>query len=244
MSTPTLAGLVRGARSAVVLTGAGVSTDSGIPDFRSRLGLWAGADPMRFASYAGFLRDPEGFYEFWRAHLGTLERVRPNIAHEVVARLERRGIVRCVVTQNVDGLHQAAGSKNVIEVHGTFRTVRCVQCGVRETSARVFASRRGLPRCRVCGGMLRPDVILFGEGLGGRFEEAVTELEQADLLLVLGTSLEVAPVSELVPLAKSRGATVAIVNRDETELDELADVVLHRELAETMRTLARALDLA
>ncbi|MBN8616775.1 MAG: Sir2 family NAD-dependent protein deacetylase [Deltaproteobacteria bacterium] len=232
-----LARLVRGARTAVVLTGAGVSTDSGIPDFRSRSGLWRDADPMRFATQRGFLDDPIAFYDFWREHLGKLAEVKPNVTHEVVAHLESRGHVRSVVTQNIDGLHQAAGSKNVHEVHGTFRTVRCVECGVREPSTRAFSIVGRAPRCRVCGGLLRPDVVLFGEALGGAFEDATDDLARADLLLVLGSSLEVAPVSEMVPFAAERKIPVAIVNRERTACDDEASLVLHEDLAPTMRAL-------
>lgn len=242
-SVADLARLVRGASRIVVLSGAGVSTDSGIPDFRSRVGLWRDADPMRFATREGFLADPVAFYGFWREHLGGLADVRPNVTHEVVALLEKAGRVSAVITQNIDGLHQAAGSENVLEVHGTFRTVRCVDCGVREPSARAFSISGRAPRCRVCSGLLRPDVVLFGEGLGGAFEDATEELARAELLLVLGSSLEVAPVSDLVPYAADREIPVAIVNRDRTTLDDLATLVLHRELGPTMQELAAALEL-
>ncbi len=238
-----LAHSLRSAHRAVVLTGAGVSTDSGIPDFRSSAGLWRDADPMRFATQDGFLRDPVGFYAFWREHLGALASVRPNVTHEVVALLERDGLASAVATQNIDGLHQTAGSKNVHEVHGTFRTVRCLECGVREPSARAFSIRDRAPRCRVCGGLVRPDVVLFGEALGPAFEDATEEIQRADFLLVLGSSLEVAPVSELVPLAASRGMPVAIVNRESTSHDDEASFVVHRELAPTMRALATELGL-
>ncbi|GAB4210592.1 MAG: Sir2 family NAD-dependent protein deacetylase [Sandaracinaceae bacterium] len=238
-----LARLVREARRTVVLSGAGVSTESGIPDFRSSAGLWATADPMRFATQEGFLRDPVAFYAFWREHLGGLTDVRPNVTHEVVALLERDGRVSAVITQNIDGLHQAAGSRNVHEVHGTFRTVRCLECGMREPSTRAFSIIGRAPRCRVCGGLLRPDVVLFGEMLGPVFEEATEDLRRGDMLLVLGSSLGVAPVADLVPLAVERGMPVAIVNRDPTPFDDDVALVLHRELGSTMRALAAELDL-
>ncbi len=226
-----------------MLTGAGVSTESGIPDFRSRLGLWRDADPMRFATREGFLADPAGFYGFWRIHMGKLAEVRPNVTHQIVALLERDGMVGSVVTQNIDGLHQAAGSKTVHEVHGTFRTVRCLECGVREPSARAFSVVGRAPRCRVCGGLVRPDVVLFGEALGHAFEDATAAVAESDLLLVLGSSLEVAPVSDLVPHAASRKVPVAIVNREETSHDDEASLVVHAELGETTRAIGAALDL-
>lgn len=238
-----LAALVRGARRGLVLSGAGVSTDSGIPDFRSAGGLWRDKDPMRFATQQGLLADPVAFYEFWRVHLGKLSDVAPNVTHEVVARLERAGHVATVVTQNIDGLHQAAGAKNVLEVHGTFRTVRCLECGLREGSARAFAVTGRAPHCRVCGGLVRPDVVLFGESLGSAFEDATDALARADLLLVLGSSLEVAPVSDLVPYAVDRRIPVAIVNREATHLDADATLVVRAELGPTMRALATALAL-
>ena len=243
-SIARLAQLVRGAKRGVVLTGAGVSTDSGIPDFRSRLGLWRDADPMRLATLEGFLEDPVALYGFWRTHLGRLGDVKPNVTHEVVALLERAGRVRAVVTQNIDGLHQAAGSKNVLEVHGSFRTVRCLSCGLKEPSARAFAVEGRAPRCGACDGLLRPDVVLFGEPVGASFEDAAAELARADLLLVLGSSLEVAPVSDLVPEAAERGIPIVIVNREATHLDDAATLVLHEELGPTMRALAAALALA
>jgi NAD-dependent deacetylase len=196
------------------------------------------------ATLEGFLKDPVAFYGFWRTHLGRLGDVKPNVTHEVVALLERAGRVRAVVTQNIDGLHQAAGSKNVLEVHGSFRTVRCLSCGLKEPSARAFAVEGRAPRCGACDGLLRPDVVLFGEPVGASFEDAAAELARADLLLVLGSSLEVAPVSDLVPEAAERGIPIVIVNREATHLDDAATLVLHEELGPTMRALAAALALA
>ncbi len=238
-----LADLVRASRRAAILTGAGVSTDSGIPDFRSRNGIWREFDPTRFATRDGLFADPVGFYDFWRGQLGFLESATPNVSHEVIAKLERSGPAREVITQNIDGLHQRAGSRNVLEAHGTLRTVRCVECGVREPSKRAFAMRGRAPRCRVCEGLLRPDVVLFGEPLGGAYEDALEAVARSDLVLVLGSSLTVAPISELVPYALERTIPVAIVNRDPTHLDRDVSLALRAELAPTMRALATALSL-
>lgn len=234
---------IRKSRRGVVLSGAGMSTESGIPDFRSRMGLWRDADPMRYATREGLLADPEGFYAFWRPYFASLATVRPNQGHYVVAALERAGLVRAVVTQNVDGLHQAAGSSTVHEVHGTFRTVRCMGCGLRASSAEAFAQSEGAPRCSACGSLVRPDVVLFGEMLGPVFEDATESVRAADFLLVLGSSLEVAPVSGLVPFAATRGVPVAIVNREPTNYDGLADVVVRAELGPSLQEIAARLGL-
>ncbi|MCS6858351.1 MAG: Sir2 family NAD-dependent protein deacetylase [Sandaracinaceae bacterium] len=228
------------AKRGVVLTGAGVSTDSGIPDFRSRMGLWGGADPLRYATLAGLLSDPAGFYGFWRNVFGRLPEIQPSFAHRFVAALEARGHVRAVITQNVDGLHQAAGSRRVHEVHGSFRRLLCMSCPF---SGPLDFGEGALPRCPSCGGLLRPSVVFFGEALGPAFDEATADLLQADFLLVLGTSLEVHPVAGLVPLAAEHHIPIAIINRDPTPYDHLASFVAHAELRPTLFALAKHLDL-
>lgn len=231
---------------AVALTGAGVSTDSGIPDFRSpSSGLWVQSDPTKVASIQGFRDDPAAFYAFWGDRFAALERSTPNVTHRVLAALEARGLVRAVITQNIDGLHQRAGSRHVLEVHGSWRRTRCTTCGERYDTLRVLEERRSgeVPRCDLCSGLLKPDVVLFGEPLAQDFEDAERLVSQCDLLIVLGTSLEVWPVAGLAPRAREAGGRVAVVNRDPTAADAEADLVIHAELREVMTRVARDLDL-
>lgn len=242
-----LAARLREARCAVALTGAGVSTDSGIPDFRSASsGLWEKHDPMRVASIDGFRREPRAFYEFWGHRFAALGRAQPNVTHRVLASMERAGRLAGVITQNIDGLHLDAGSQRVLEVHGSYRQARCVGCGATYALdailARVASGR--LPVCDACGDLVKPDVVLFGEALPPAFVQAEALTAQADVVLVLGSSLEVHPVAGLVPTARSRGAFVALVNRDASAYDRAASLVLHAELAPTMTELARLLELA
>jgi NAD-dependent deacetylase len=241
-----LASLIRASRACVVLTGAGVSTASGIPDFRSDHGLWAHEDVGRVASIGGFRSDPRGFYDFWVGKLRVLEGARPNDAHRVLAKLEARGLVHGIVTQNVDGLHQDAGAREVMEVHGTFRTARCLGCGARYETRKFLAELRPgeEPSCAICSGLVKPDVVLFGEALDPSFERASSLVRGCDLLISMGTSLEVAPVSGLVPLAVGHGAKLVIVNRDVTAYDDDAALVLGGDLVQRMRALAHELAIA
>ena len=243
-----LAEMLERARYAVALTGAGVSTESGIPDFRSPgSGLWAQVDPLKVASVEGFRRDPRGFYEFWRWRFAKLTEAEPNVTHRVLAQLEKKGLLKAVITQNIDGLHTQAGSKRVLEVHGSYTRGVCVECRevypIEEVFHKVEASTEGVPRCDRCGGLLKPDVVLFGELLPPAFQEAELEVLKCDLLLALGSSLEVYPVAGLVPQAKARGARLAILNRDPTDFDSMADLVIHAELGPTMERLSELLGL-
>lgn len=241
-----LASWIRDARHAVALTGAGVSTESGIPDFRSPGGgLWNDVDPMEVASIDGFHEDPAKFYRFWRSKFAALTAAEPNVAHRVLAALEARGRLQTVVTQNVDGLHGRAGSRRVVEVHGTFQTASCLHCGDRKPIHEVFEliDRDGLPSCATGEGLYKPDVVFFGEMLPASFQEGEAEVRRADLLLVLGSSLEVYPVADLVPAAKASGARVVILNRDPGPFDARADLVVHDQLGVTMSRLAAELGL-
>ncbi|MCU0677566.1 MAG: NAD-dependent deacylase [Myxococcota bacterium] len=245
----TLAGWLEDARHAVALTGAGVSTESGIPDFRSDAGLWKDADPMEVASIDGFLADPVRFYRFWRSKFAALATAPPSAAHRLLAGLEARGRMQNVVTQNIDGLHQRAGSHHVLEVHGSFRRLRCLDCGGVEGIESLFSrfSEKDLdtaPRCLRCGSTkLKPDVVLFGEALPASFREAENEARACDVMLVMGTSLNVYPVAGLVPLAKRHGAKLILLNREPTPFDEDADLVIHRELGTVSRELISMLGL-
>lgn len=242
----TVARWIDQARHAVALTGAGVSTDSGIPDFRSDAGLWAEVDPMDVASTAGFEEDPERFYRFWVPKLATIRDAQPSAAHRFLARLESRGRMQAVVTQNVDGLHQRAGSKRVLEMHGSFRELRCQACHhTMDLQGSIDLRERATPpTCPECGSeRVKPSVVLFGDMLGPVLAEAEREIRDADLLLCLGSSLAVFPVAGLVPLARRSGAKVVILNRETTGMDDEADAVLRGELSELVQELAAPLGL-
>lgn len=226
-----LAELIKSCRPMVVLSGAGMSTESNLADFRSREGLWARFDPMRLATLSALEREPEEFYAFYRMRLETLKGAEPNGGHRILARWEERGILSAVVTQNVDGLHQRAGSRNVVELHGSLRTIRCVRCGAGMPGTELLERTE----CLKCGGALRPDVVLFGENLPAQaLEESERLASNCGLFLVLGSSLVVSPANALPRIAKACGAKVAIVNREPTPLDGMADLVVQGEIGVTL----------
>lgn len=230
------------ARSVVALTGAGISTDSGIPDFRGPQGLWT-RDPAaeKMATLQFYLADPEVRVRSWQWRLETdMNRREPNAGHRALAALERAGRLDLLVTQNVDGLHQAAGSDpaRVVEIHGTLREVECLDCGERAPIARalerVRAGERD-PACRSCGGILKAATISFGQGLVARdLERAEQAALACDLLLAIGTTLGVYPIASMVPVAKNAGARIVIVNGDATEMDGLADTILRGSISEIL----------
>jgi NAD-dependent deacetylase len=229
-----LAELIRSARSVVALTGAGISVPSGIPDFRSPgTGLWANVDPMEVAHISVWRRDPQRFWGFYGQRFAALEGKRPNRAHEVLAEL---GIP--VVTQNIDGLHAAAGSRDVIEVHGSIASASCLSCGatypLAETRARLEAEEDGVPRCD-CGRPLKPDVVLFGELLDVTAMSRASALAAgADLMLCVGSSLEVWPVAELPEITLTAGGAVAIVTQSATPYDRHAAVRLNGDVVDEL----------
>lgn len=232
-------------RRGVALTGAGVSTESGLPDFRSADGLWATIDPARVASLSAFRRDPTAFYAFYRTRLSRLAGAVPNAAHRALARLEAEGTLHLVVTQNVDGLHQEAGSHDVVEVHGNLRECRCADCGaVRPISEMARPLEAGeIPGCVGCGGLLRPNVVLFEEFLpAAAYERAEAACRECDGLLVVGSSLEVYPVAGLPDLAVRSGARLVIVNRDPTSCDPLAEVVVRGNAGTVLPAIVEALE--
>jgi len=230
-----LAELIRTRQPCVVLTGAGISTESGIPDFRSPTGIWAQYDPMEYATIDAFRRDPEKVWEFYALRLEMLAQAEPNDGHLALAELERRGLVQAIVTQNIDGLHQRAGSENVIEVHGSIRTASCLECGEH------VPLEQAMPRCPRCGEILKPDVVMFGELLPvGAMERAVELARGAGLLLVVGSTLEVYPVAGLPDETRSAGGALAIVNRGPTQYDSVADLKIDGGAGETLSTLLRA----
>ena len=234
--------LLSASRAAWALTGAGVSTASGIPDFRSPGGLWELCDPEEVSSVDGFQRNPRAFYRFWMWRFRHMERAQPNAVHTLLARLEREGLLQGVITQNIDGLHQRAGSRAVFEVHGHVRTGTCLLCRSPYAMAEIIRRTEihGVAHCS-CGGLIKPDVVLFGEDLRPDFGSAWEATADADVLLVLGTSLTVWPVAGLVPRASARGATLIIANRDPTPYDAQAEVVLRGDLVATARALGAEL---
>ncbi|NWG34497.1 MAG: NAD-dependent deacylase [Chloroflexi bacterium] len=236
--------LIRRAERAVVLTGAGISTPSGIPDFRSEgTGLWSRDEPLEVASLNTFRTHPELFFRWFRPLAGQIFQAKPNAAHLALAELEAAGFSQTIVTQNIDMLHQKAGSKRVIEMHGTLRTLSCTQC-YRKFESGVFVQRfieeGTLPLCLNCGGILKPDVILFGEQLPqSALFEAQHAVRQCDLMVVAGSSLEVLPVAGLPMQAVDRGAHLIIINQSPTYINVRADVVLMEDVAVVLPDIAR-----
>lgn len=227
--------LIRG--EAVVLTGAGMSTASGLPDFRGKDGFWKSKDPRLLASVSAMENNRGEFVDFYRHRMRMLEGVKPNAGHRLLAEWEDRGFLKGIITQNVDGLHQAAGSKNVQELHGNLRKVRCSSCRASFDSG-VFLERS---ECPDCGGMLRPGVVLFGENLPDRpMEEAESLSQSAGCFLVLGSSLEVSPANGYPMIAKRSGAKLFIINMTPTHLDSLADDVIHGDIVETLEKIDKA----
>jgi NAD-dependent protein deacetylase/lipoamidase len=241
VSAEHLASLILERQPCVVLTGAGVSTESGIPDFRSASGIWAQYDPMEYATIDAFRRDPEKVWDFYSKRLGVLTEAKPNPAHQALAELERRGLVEAVITQNVDRLHERAGSQNVVEVHGSLRTSSCLDCGHREPFDRVV-ELLPIPRCERCGAVLKPDIVMFGELLPAEAIDRAFELARsAGLFLVVGSSLEVYPVASLPDEALAAGGTFAIVNKGPTPYDHIADLKIDAAAGETLASVLAAI---
>jgi len=242
VSVARLAELFERRRPCVVLTGAGVSTESGIPDFRSAEGIWARSDPFEVGHIDALRRDPARVWEFYAQRLDALRKARPNEGHYALAELEERGWIRAVVTQNVDGLHRAAGSQEVVEVHCSLREAECMRCRVRVPMEEAVADLP-LPACQECGEVLKPGVVMFGELLPvDAIDRAQSLAAEAGLLLVVGSSLEVHPVAALPEATLAAGGALAIVNRGRTPWDSRADLVLDAGAGETLRALAAALD--
>ncbi|HEY8485933.1 MAG TPA: NAD-dependent deacylase [Limnochordales bacterium] len=236
---------LRASRQVVVLTGAGVSTESGLPDFRSPGGLWSQEDPARLASVEALEREPLRFYRFYQTRLRMLAGARPNPAHYALARLQRAGRIGLIATQNVDGLHQKAGAVDVAELHGSLAWARCHRCHRRfEASVldRPIVTEQDIPRCHACGGMVRPAVVLFGELLPElAYRRAMLAAQSCDAMLVVGSSLEVYPAAGLPEVAMACGARLFLVNLGETPYDDRADVVVRARAGVVLPELARAL---
>jgi NAD-dependent deacetylase len=237
--TTYAAELLARARHAIALTGAGISTPSGIPDFRSEgTGLWSRVDPEENASLLAFRYDPARFYRNFKPLAAQIHQALPNPAHFALAALEKAEKLHCILTQNVDVLHRRAGSRCVVEIHGTLDTMTCVECFHQVDAApflHPYLEEDILPRCPHCGGILKPDVILFGEQLPQKaWMQAEEESRRCDFMLVAGSSLEVLPAARLPMNALDRGAHLVIINQTPTYLDIRADVVIHGDAAEIL----------
>jgi len=242
----TVADWLGEAKSAVVFTGAGVSTESGIPDFRSPGGVWSRRKPILFDEY---LRDPEARLEYWKQRAEThaeFTSAEPNVAHRTFANWEKSRRIRGLITQNIDGLHEIAGSCNVLELHGTARKVGCLDCSARfdaEVMLRRFEETQSVPTCPKCGGVTKHATISFGQSLSPSvLQTAIGWAREADLFLAIGSSLVVTPAAELPALAKSSGARLVIINREPTPLDGLADAVIRDGVGATITELQRLLE--
>lgn len=236
--------LIRKAERAVVLTGAGISTPSGIPDFRSEgSGLWSRDEPMEVASLSTFRTAPERFFNWFQPLASQIFNAQPNAAHIALAEFESSGHLRTIITQNIDALHQKAGSKHVVEMHGTLRTVSCTNCFKQFEAGpflQPYIQTGKIPQCLNCNGILKPDVILFGEQLlQSAWYEAQRAARQCDLMLVAGSSLEVLPVAGLPMQALDRGAHLIIINNTPTYLNIRADVVITDDVAATLPEIAK-----
>jgi NAD-dependent deacetylase len=236
--------LIRKAERAVVLTGAGISTPSGIPDFRSEgSGLWSRDEPMEVASLSTFRIAPERFFNWFQPLASQICSAQPNAAHIALAEFESAGHVRVIITQNIDALHHKAGSKHVVDMHGTLRTVSCTNCFKQfeaDPFLRPYVETGKIPQCLNCNGILKPDVILFGEQLPqSAWYEAQRAVRQCDLMIVAGSSLEVLPVARLPMQALDRGAHLIILNNTPTYLNVRADIVIMDDVATTLPEIAK-----
>jgi NAD-dependent deacetylase len=243
-TTSEIADWLATAASPVAFTGAGISTESGIPDFRSPGGVWSKYQPVYFDD---FLQSPAARHEYWRqkceAH-NDFAAARPNVAHQVLAKWEHAGRLAGVITQNIDGLHQLAGSRTVLELHGTARQIACLDCDARfavEPLVRQFLETDAVPQCPSCRGRLKHATISFGQPLPEDVLSRAGELaRESDIFLAIGSSLVVQPAAALPVLAKRSGARLIIVNREKTPLDELADAVIRAPIGETLAQIDRA----
>jgi len=235
--------LIRNTEFGVALTGAGSSTPSGIPDFRSSgSGLWTRYLPMEVASLTSFRQDPERFFEWLRPLASHLLDAQPNAAHVALAQLEKQNHLKSIITQNIDGLHQRAGSANVLQVHGTLTTLTCIGC-YQQVDAEKFSApyieQGTIPYCESCGNYLKPDVVLFEEQLPAQIWLKARQVTDAcDLMIVAGTSLVVAPVAQLPERAWKNGAKIIIVNKSPTYMDAHADVLLQGDVADIIPAIA------
>jgi len=226
------ADIIKNSDHIVVFSGAGISTESGIPDFRSEGGLWSKYDPNIYANYNYFLKDPTPFWTMHNELTDDLEEAKPNAAHKAIAELEKMGKVKAIITQNVDMLHQRAGSGSyedipIYELHGAYRKLECIKCGKEYEFDEIDTKNVDYPVCEECSGYIKPKVILFGESLpSGVIDAAINSVMKADCFIMIGSSLLVTPANFLPPLAKRNNAKIIFINKEETMMDEIADAFL------------------
>lgn len=222
--------IVAAAGHVVAFTGAGISAESDIPTYRGAGGMWSKYDPAKFASIDFFMQDPSYYWSFFKEERYPIfKRARPNEGHRALARLEEKGRLKSLITQNIDGLHQLAGSKNVIELHGNGRTIACLKCARRYSLDAIYQQLhvRPVPECEECDGMLKTTVVMFGESLPQEaLNEACAQASRADVMLCIGSSLAVVPAATIPQIATAGGAALIIVNKDPTPMDAAAAVVL------------------
>jgi NAD-dependent deacetylase len=229
--------LIRQSQNIVALSGAGISTEAGIPDFRGPGGIWEDAEMLECLSLSGFRRDPGSFYRASRELISTMEHAAPTLAHRLLVRLEEIGKLKAVATQNIDGLHHVAGSRTVYELHGTYRIGHCTKCRKEYEMAAFYKEiERGqlqTPSCSDCSAPIKPDIVLFEELLPiDAWENSVKAAEQCDLMLVFGSSLVVYPAAELPMIAVTNGARLVIVNLEPTGYDHMATITIRGKLGE------------
>lgn len=238
---------IKYARRAVALTGAGISAESGLGTFRGKDGLWSRYDPAAVASIESFTQDPRKFWEFAREIGWTFLTAKPNSAHIALAELEKMKRISCVITQNIDGLHQRAGSKRVIEIHGSIGRISCTECAAMYATEEVVGRLllQDVPVCERCGGSLKPDVILFGEAIPKKtLNEAIEKVKSTDLLITVGTSLEVYPAASFPEAAKKSGARIVSINAERTVWDDLCDYKVHGHAAEILPRIVQAMKIS
>jgi len=230
--------IVSTARRIVAFTGAGISAESGIPTYRGDDGVWHKYDPAKHANIHNFLKDPQYYWNFFKeVRYPVIKKAKPNKAHIALARLEENGKLEAVITQNIDDLHQLAGSKRILELHGNTRRISCLNCKKQHTMDEVYSRLETQlpPLCSECSGILKPEVVFFGESLPVTvLEEAINVTNDCDLFLAIGSSLVVQPAASLPFTAKEKGAKLIIINKDATPLDTFADIVFHTTASEVL----------
>lgn len=231
---------IKKAKLTVALTGAGISTESGIPDFRSKNGLWSKFDVNEYGYIDNIINQPEKVWKMLRILINGLENAKPNEGHKALAEMEKIGYLHSVITQNVDGLHQKAGSKNVIEIHGNFREAKCLKCGrIYDIS---YALKQKIPKCE-CGGLLKPNAIFFGEPIPrDAFIKSLSMIEKCDAMLVVGTSAMVYPAAGLPAMAKQNGAKIIEINKEASMISNIADYSLYGKAGEILPRLVKEIE--